>query len=74
MMNFIKAFDMQRYDFLKADENCGEGGRGWDFRKLLAWCLLLLSYSFSTFLITVDDIFVMILRKNSVLPSFRLVG
>lgn len=26
MMNFIKAFDMQRYDFLKADENCGEGG------------------------------------------------
>lgn len=74
MMNFIKAFDMQRYDFLKADENCGEGGgRGWDFRKLLAWCLLLLSYSFSAFLIAVDDTFVVILRKNSVLPSFRLV-
>ena len=70
MMNFIKAFDMQRYDFLKADENCGEGG---DFRKLLAWCLLLLSYSFSAFLIAVDDTFVVILRKNSVLPSFRLV-
>ena len=35
MMNFIKAFDMQRYDFLKADENCGEGGERVRFQEIV---------------------------------------
>ena len=34
MMNFIKAMDMQRYDFLKADENCGERGERVSFQEI----------------------------------------
>ena len=34
MMNFIKAMDMQRYDFLKADENCGERGERVRFQEI----------------------------------------
>ena len=33
-MNFMKAFDMQRYDFLKVDENCGEGGERVRFQEI----------------------------------------
>ena len=34
MMNFMKAMDMQRYDFLKADENCGERGERVSFQEI----------------------------------------
>ena len=34
MMNFTKAMDMQSYDFLKADENCGERGEGVRFQEI----------------------------------------
>ena len=69
MMNFMKAFDMQRYDFLKVDENCGEGGGEGEISGN-CW-LQLLSYSMSAFLITVDDTFVVILPQDEI-ACFRI--
>ena len=51
MMNFIKAMDMQRYDFLKADENCGERGERVRFQEIASLMfvvtLLFLFYFFN---------------------------
>lgn len=46
MMNFIKAFDMQRYDFLKADENCGERVRFQEVVGLMFVVTLLFLFCF----------------------------